>query len=168
LWAPEYLPLDEQHPSKPRDPYGLSKLVGEQIADSFSFGRSDMTISSLRFPGINFDLSYESFKERWRNPAARASGFWTYIDARDAATACRLALEAEFQGHQVVIAAAPTSSMKQPTLDLVQEFLPPVPTMKQCDNPHWSCVDSTKAATMLGFTAQHVWQNYLGNDVGSA
>ena len=162
LWAPDYLPLDEQHPSKPRDSYGLSKVVGEQIASSFSFAQSDLTISSLRFPGINFDLSYESFKERWRNPAARASGFWTYIDARDAAAACRLALEAKFQGHEVFIAAAPTSSMKQPTLDLVQEFLPRGARIKEFPNKHWSCVNSTKAATTLGFTAQHVWQNYLG------
>lgn len=168
LWPPEYLPLDEQHPSKPRDSYGLSKVVGEQIASSFACAQPDVTLSSLRFPGINFDLSYESFKERWNNPSARANGFWTYIDARDAATACRLALEAEFHGHEVFIAAAPTSSMKQPTLDLVTEFLPPGARIKECSDKHWSCVDSTKAAKMLGFTAQHVWQNYLGSDGGGA
>jgi nucleoside-diphosphate-sugar epimerase len=162
LWAPDYLPLDELHPSKPRDSYGLSKVVGEQIASSFAFARSDLTISNLRFPGINFDLSYESFRERWKSPAARASGFWTYIDARDAAMACRRALEAKFNGHEVFIAAARTSSMKQATIELVQEFLPPGARIKESANKYWSCVDSTKAATMLGFSAQHVWQNYLG------
>ncbi|MGC9050869.1 NAD-dependent epimerase/dehydratase family protein [Pyrobaculum sp.] len=30
---PEYLPIDERHPTKPKSPYGLSKLVGEQIAE---------------------------------------------------------------------------------------------------------------------------------------
>jgi nucleoside-diphosphate-sugar epimerase len=34
LWPPEYLPLDESHPSKPQDSYGLSKVLGEKIADS--------------------------------------------------------------------------------------------------------------------------------------
>lgn len=38
LWAPDYLPLDESHPSKPQDSYGLSKVVGEQIADSIVTG----------------------------------------------------------------------------------------------------------------------------------
>ena len=95
LWAPDYLPLDENHPSKPQDSYGLSKVLGEQIADSIVSVHPDMTVSSLRFPGVNFDLGYESFRERWRNPATRANGFWTYIDARDAATTCRLALEAK-------------------------------------------------------------------------
>ncbi len=85
LWAPDYLPLDEEHPSNPQDSYGLSKVLGEKIADSIVSVHKDMTISSLRFPGVNFDLSYESFRERWRNPSSRANGFWTYIDARDAA-----------------------------------------------------------------------------------
>jgi nucleoside-diphosphate-sugar epimerase len=162
LQAPEYLPLDEHHPSKPQDPYGLSKVVGEQIADSFASLYPDMTIGSLRFPGVIFDLTYESFKERWQNPAARANGFWTYIDARDAATACRLALEANFHGHQVFIAAAPTSTMTQPTFDLVRQFLPAGAKINKTSGSHWSCVDSTKAANVLGFRAEHVWQKYLG------
>jgi nucleoside-diphosphate-sugar epimerase len=82
------LPVDEAHPSTPQDSYGLSKVLGEQIADSIVSVQRGMTVSSLRFPGVNFDLSYESFRDRWRNPATRASGFWTYIDARDAAMTC--------------------------------------------------------------------------------
>lgn len=80
---PEYLPLDENHPSRPHDPYGLSKLVGEQIADSLALLHADMTISSLRFPGVVFDRSYESVRERWQDPGARAKTSWAYIDARD-------------------------------------------------------------------------------------
>ncbi|HEU4341597.1 MAG TPA: NAD(P)-dependent oxidoreductase [Candidatus Binatia bacterium] len=161
LWAPEYLPLDENHPSRPQDSYGLSKLVGEQIADSIVSVHKQMTVCSLRFPGINFDLSYESFRDRWKNPAGRASGFWTYIDARDAAEACRLALEANFGGHEVFIAAAPTSSMTQPTLALIDKFLPKGAKVKETPGKHWSCVDSSKAGKVLGFKATHVWQNYL-------
>src|SRR4026209_1165823 len=57
LWAPEYLPLDEDYPSTPQDSYGLSKVLGEQMADSIVSIHSDMTVSSLRFPGVHFDLS---------------------------------------------------------------------------------------------------------------
>jgi nucleoside-diphosphate-sugar epimerase len=161
LWPAEYLPLDEKHPCKPQDCYGLSKVVGEQIAESIATVHRNMTISSLRFPGINFDLSYQSFKDRWKNPAARASGFWTYVDARDAAVACRLALRAKFKGHEVFIAAAPKSAMTQPTLDLVKEFLPKGTKINKVSGKHWSCVDSTKARNILGFNANHVWQDYL-------
>jgi nucleoside-diphosphate-sugar epimerase len=161
LWAPEYLPLDENHPSKPQDSYGLSKVLGEQIADSIVSVHRDMTISSLRFPGVNFDLAYESFRERWRNPASRANGFWTYIDARDAAATCRLALEAKFTGHEVFIVSAEKNCMIQPTLELVKKFLPEGAKIRKVGGTHWSCVDSGKACRVLGFKPQHVWQDYL-------
>lgn len=161
LWAPDYLPLDESHPSLPQDSYGLSKVLGERIADSIVSVHKEMTVSSLRFPGVNFDLSYESFRERWRNPASRASGFWTYIDARDAAVTCRLALEAKFKGHEVFIASAPKNCMIQPTLELVKKYLPKGAKIKKVSGTHWSAVDSTKARRMLGFKPQHVWQDYL-------
>ncbi len=141
LWAPEYLPLDEDHPSLPQDSYGLSKVLGERIADSIVSVHKDMTVSSLRFPGVNFDLSYESFRERWRNPATRASGFWTYIDARDAAATCRLALEAKFKGHEVFIASAPKNCMIQPTVELVKKYLPKGARLKKVAGTHWSAVD---------------------------
>jgi nucleoside-diphosphate-sugar epimerase len=161
LRAPLYLPLDENHPSKPQDSYGLSKVLGEQIADCIVTVHKEMTISSLRFPGVNFDLSYESFRERWRNPQSRASGFWAYIDARDAAMTCRLALEAKFTGHEVFIASAPKNCMIQPTAELIKEYLPKGAKIKKMSGTHWSCVDSAKARRMLGFEPQHVWQDYL-------
>ena len=161
LWAPDYLPLDESHPSKPQDSYGLSKVVGEQIADSIATVHKDMTISSLRFPGVNFDLSYASFRDRWSNPQTRASGFWSYIDARDAAIACRLALEVNFRGHEVFIASAPNNCMTQPTLELIRNYLPQGAKIKQVSGTHWSCVDSAKAQRILGFKPSHVWQDYL-------
>jgi nucleoside-diphosphate-sugar epimerase len=164
LWAPDYLPVDEKHPSKPQDVYGLSKVVGEQVADSFVTIHPDMTISSMRFPGVNFDLSYESFRERWKIPAARASGFWTYIDARDAARACRLALEAKFYGHEVMIASAPMSCMIQPMRDLVAKYLPQGAEIRNVSGEHWSGVDSTKAHKLLGFRPGHVWQDYLSGE----
>jgi len=161
LWAPLYLPLDENHPSKPQDCYGLSKMLGEQIADCFAAIHKEMTISSLRFPGVNFDLTYESFRERWRNPQSRAHGFWTYIDARDAAMTCRLALEAKFTGHEVFIASASKNCMIQPTLELIKAYLPKGAKVKKLSGSHWSCVDSAKARRMLGFEPQHGWQDYL-------
>jgi nucleoside-diphosphate-sugar epimerase len=161
LWPARYLPLDENHPSTPQDSYGLSKVLGEQIADSIVSVNAEMAVASLRFPGVNFDLSYESFRERWRNPKSRASGFWTYIDARDAAAACRLALTAPFKGHEVLIAAAAKNCMVQPTLELIETYLPPGATIQSSQDTHWSCVDSGKAGRLLGFKPEHLWQHYL-------
>src|SRR2546421_26048 len=35
-FAPDYLPIDESHPVRPQDAYGLSKEVGESIARSYT------------------------------------------------------------------------------------------------------------------------------------
>lgn len=158
---PEYLPLDEQHPSRPQDPYGLSKVVGEQIADSTSIVHPDISISSLRFPGVVFDFSYNLVRERWKDPGARANTSWAYIDARDAAIACRLALEAEFNSHEVMIVAAPASSMREPTVDLIGQYLDKGIPVKTARTGNWSGVNSAKAEKILGFQAQYGWENSL-------
>ncbi len=159
-FLPDYLPLDENHPCKPQDPYGLSKLVGEKVADSVA-AVHETSICSLRFPGINFDLSYESFAERWQDPSVKPGRFWSYIDARDAASACRLALETALSGHEVLLAAAPTSTMREPTDELMRRYLPGVKKARSDLDGNWSGVDSTRAQELLGFEAEHVWENYL-------
>lgn len=157
---PKYLPLDEDHPCQPTDSYGLSKLVGETIADSFAT-QTGASIASLRLPGINFDPEFRLIKERLSNPWYRLPGFWTYIDARDAARACRLGLEAGPPGHIIFNAAAPTSNMREPTDDLLKQYLPSVKKNKNGLVGNWSGMDSSKAERILGFRAQHVWERYI-------
>lgn len=159
-WIPDYLPLDESHPCRPQDPYGLSKLVGEQIAECF-VASSDIKVASLRLTGINFDLSYQGFTEQWKNPRVKLGTFWTYVDARDAAMACRLGLESDLKGHEVFNIAAPTSRMRESTDDLIRRFLPGIKTIKEGFTGNWSGLDSSKAEALLGFKAQHVWEKYL-------
>jgi nucleoside-diphosphate-sugar epimerase len=161
---PEYLPLDERHPCVPADPYGLSKLVGERLAEAFA-GLGSASIVSLRFPGVNFDPSFASFPARWTSPRG-PRGFWTYIDARDAARACRLALEMAPPGHHLLNAAAPNSSMPEPTEDLIRRHLPSF-AGSLCPPPglnHWSGMNSDQAERVLGFRAHHLWSDYLTPD----
>ena len=160
VWPPDYLPLDEHHPCRPQDPYGLSKLLGEKVADGFA-ASGRLSVLSLRLPGINFDLSYASFPERWKNPGARLGGFWSYIDARDAAMAFKLALEADLSGHHVLNVAAPTSTMREATVDLIEKYIPGVKRAEEGLTGNWSGMDSSKAKSLLGFKAKHTWEKYL-------
>ena len=155
------LPLDEKHPCKPQDPYGRSKIVGEMIADSFA-AIHETSVCSLRFPGINFDPNFQGFSERWQDPSIKLGRFWSYIDARDAASACRLALEAPLRGHEVILVAAPTSTVRQATDDLMRLYLPGVKKARPNLNGNWSGVSSVKARELLRFEAKYVWENYVG------
>ena len=149
---PDYLPIDEDHPLRPQDPYGLSKLVGEKLCDAASL-KDGMQIASLRFSGIYTEEHRALLIERRKNPIIRGTGaLWSYIDVRDAARACRLALEANFAGHQTFNLCAPDTIMDMPTAGLAAKYLPQVQAVRKADG-RWSGYDTAKAEKLLGFRA---------------
>ena len=152
--VPECLPVDEAHPLAPQDPYSISKLVGERICDAFA-RRSEMQIASLRFAGISADLTQQNLLERRKNPLRWAGPLWTYIDVRDAAVACRLAVEKDFSGHEPFNICAPNTIMTGPTLELAKEYFPDVKVRAPLEG-NWSGYDCKKARDLLGFTARYL------------
>ncbi|MBA2689734.1 MAG: hypothetical protein H0U63_02905 [Burkholderiales bacterium] len=93
-----------------------------------------------------------------KDPAYRRAGFWTYVDVRDAAAACRLAIEATFSGHRIFNVAAPTSNMREPTQELIRRFFPELNDIRSEQDANWSGLDSTRAERELGFRARHTWE----------
>ncbi len=152
--VPEYLPVDEAHPLAPQDPYSISKLAGERICDAFA-RRSEMQIASLRFAGISADMSQQNLLERRKDPLRWAGPVWTYIDVRDAAVACRLAVERDFSGHEPFNICAPNTIMAKPTAELAKEYFPDVKVRAPLEG-NWSGYDCKKARDSLGFTATHL------------
>ncbi|MBZ0304325.1 MAG: NAD(P)-dependent oxidoreductase [Anaerolineae bacterium] len=90
---PAYVPLDEAHPLRPINVYALSKMAGEQMADYF-VANHGLTILSFRFTGVRSPDILAREVEEVREDAARGiSQLWMRTDARDAAAACRQAVE---------------------------------------------------------------------------
>ena len=152
--TPDYLPIDEQHPLQAQDPYGLTKLVGEKLADALS-QKSGIPIASLRFSGIYTDMHRAQLLERKQNPLIRGTGaLWSYIDVRDAARACRLALEANFAGHQAFNICAPDTIMDERTQELVSRYLSQVKDLRNGLDGRCSGYSVAKARAVLGFEAK--------------
>ena len=127
---PDYLPVDEDHPLRPQDPYGMTKLIGEKLCDAFG-QKTGAQVASLRFAGIYTEAHRSMLLERKKDPFARGTGaLWSYIDARDAARACRLALEADYGGHQAFNICAPSTIMDTPTRELIARYLPQVTDLR--------------------------------------
>jgi len=162
MWAPDVLPLDEGYPCKPQDPYALSKVFGEQLADSFVL-QSELTVASLRFSGVNFELTYATLPERWANPGVKLGTFWSYVDARDAAVAARLAIETPLVGHQVFNIGADSSRYREPTAELIKKYLPGT-SIAEGFSGAFGGLDCSRAKSILGFRARHIWQEYLRPD----
>lgn len=156
-----YVPIDEAHPKAPQDAYALSKTLGEDIAEAFlrrMAGR--LSVVSLRFPWIHTpDTFREEVLHYQEDPAGGAANLWTYIDTRDVARACRLALEADISGHEAFFVAARNSFMKDDTAALVREFYPEA-EIRSALVGNQSLLDTSKARAMLGYEAKHSWEDY--------
>jgi nucleoside-diphosphate-sugar epimerase len=148
---PAYLPVDEDHPLRPQDPYGMTKLIGEKLCDALS-QKTGVQVASLRFAGIYTEAHRTMLLERKKNALARGTGaLWSYIDARDAARACRLALEAEFGGDQAFNICAPSTLMDTPTRELIARYLPRVTDLRNGLDDCGSGYSIEKAKGLLGF-----------------
>jgi nucleoside-diphosphate-sugar epimerase len=148
---PAYLPVDEDHLLRPQDPYGMTKLIGETLGNALS-QTAGAQVASLRFAGIYTEAHRSMLLERKNNPIARGTGgLWSYIDARDAARACRLALEAEFGGHQPFNICAPSTIMDTPTRELIARYLPRVTDLRSGLDDRASGYSIDKAKRLLRF-----------------
>ena len=92
-WLPDYLPVDEEHPIRPQDPYATAKHFGEQLMDG-AVRRSDITCVSIRPSWVQWEGNYETNLGPWMREPGPSEGFWAYIDVYDLADAIRLAAEA--------------------------------------------------------------------------
>jgi nucleoside-diphosphate-sugar epimerase len=121
---PLFAPIDETHPLLPNWSYALGKRVGETMADEFARWHASLAIVSLRFSNVYVAEDYAALPQIQTDPASRKWNLWSYIDAEDAAEACRCALEAKTTGHEAMIIVAADNLMGRPSRDLMAEHFP--------------------------------------------
>lgn len=93
--SPDYVRMDESHPLHPLNCYAESKIAGESAAEYFS-NNYGLSIASFRFMGVRLpDQIGEDIEKIKQDPASGRWLLWTRTDARDAAEACRLAVEVD-------------------------------------------------------------------------
>ena len=156
---PAYAPIDEEHPPLPQSSYALSKLLAEEAARQLH-RRSGIPYVSLRFSNIMEPHDYERFPSFWNDPTLRRWNLWGYVDARDVALSCRLALAAEGGAEHFIVAAADTV-MNRPSAELMAEVYPSVP-YRPTGGEFDTLLSIAKARTLLGYTPQWSWRDHVG------
>jgi nucleoside-diphosphate-sugar epimerase len=156
---PKYVPIDEDHFPYPTSTYALSKQVGEVIAEQYA-NWSDMTFAGMRFSNVMVPNDYQEFPTYWSDPLKRVSNLWAYIDARDAAQACRLSLAADFKGSENFIITSPDTVMNRPTMGLLSEVFPKVSVRRELKGFETPLLND-KARRMLGYNPTHTWRETI-------
>ena len=158
-FAPQYVPLDEDHPQLPQDCYGLSKVVDEIAGDMFN-RREHMQVVSLRFCAIIAPDRYKVFLQDVHTPEKKMRLLWNYIDARDAASACRLAIEAEGLRSVSLNIVSDTTCMDVRSMDLLKACYPDVEIRREIAG--FDAVSSNeKAKKLLHWKPVHHWRDQI-------
>ena len=158
--TPQYVPSDEHHPCTPTYPYSLCKLLEEEMARQFARW-SSTTYIGLRLSYVMPPGDYKYLPDSlWKNPADASPYLWAYVDARDVAQMCRLALESDVSGAEVFNASAADTLQPQPSEELMAEFFPDVP-IRHPIATYETLFSYNKARRMLGYEPQHSWRDHL-------
>ena len=156
---PAFAPIDETIEPHPESSYSLSKLVGETMATQFA-RRSRIGFVGLRISNIMEPEDYALFPTYWGDARIRKWNLWGYVDARDVATAARLALDAKIDGSEICIVAAADTMMTRPSADLMAEVFPTVPLRRQVKGRE-TLLAIDHARQLLGYEPTHRWADHV-------
>jgi nucleoside-diphosphate-sugar epimerase len=155
-FIPDYLPIDEEHPLRATDAYGLSKAAGEAIAARFS-ERHGLETIALRHV---WTIVPQEWIELWKHGGKR-HGRWihyAYLDVRDAAAAARRALEIPAPGHTVLYIAADDSCAPAPLAELLPRLRPAIGEKAAGLVGARSAISNARAKSLLGWQPVHTWR----------
>jgi len=173
-FTPDYFPLDEKHPCKPDDTYGMSKMIGEKLCYGYS-RKYGISIICLRLATIVYPGSDDA--KRWVSNVEDPEftlmpdrvpikdSIWAYVDARDVAQAFRLALEKQDLRYEIYNIGAEDVFSQVDSLDLIRRYYPDVKMISNKERflteKKKALFDITKAQKELGYKPKFTWRDHL-------
>lgn len=158
---PAYAPIDEAHPPYPESSYALSKVLAEEMARQLNRW-TRIPFIALRFSNIMETDDYARFPDFWDDVGARSWNLWGYVDARDVAQSCRLALEVDLRRAEHFIVAAADTVMNRPSGELMAAVYPSVP-YEPTAGAYDTLLSIEKARTLLGYEPQYSWRDHVAD-----
>ncbi len=174
---PETLPVTEEHPLRPEDPYGLSKVTAEETAASVARAH-DVPAVSIRPSWIQYPGAYACREAEYVDDLdAGAGNFWSYVDVRDVADLVAATLEGTAGHesgagdanageaaipsgtHEAVNCVAADNALGRPLSELIREVYGELPAEIDVDPDDDRSVYSTrKAERLFGWRPSRSWR----------
>lgn len=171
---PDELPVTEDHPLRPEDPYGLSKVTAEETAGAVA-RRHGVPVVSIRPSWIQYPGAYACREAGYvADRSAGAGNFWSYVDVRDAADLVARAVDdllgddpaVEPGTHEAVNCVAVDNALGRPLLDLLRESYGAVPADYAVDEgDDRSAYAIEKAERLFGWQPSRSWRDAAEEDV---
>lgn len=152
---PPELPITEDHPLEPEDPYGTSKAAGEEVAKMVA-RRDGVDVVSLRPSWVQYPGEYTCLGAR-DDLAAGVGNFWSYIDVRDLASAAVAALETDVGGHEALNIAAADTYLEQPVIEACEAFFGEAPASSLTGLESALSID--RARRVIDWEPRYDWRN---------
>jgi nucleoside-diphosphate-sugar epimerase len=160
-FLPDYVPVDEEHPIRPQDPYALSKYFGELLMDA-AVQRSDIRCISIRPCWVHHEGNYErNLGPQVRDASVLSANLWSYIDVHDLADAIVLAVQSDLPGHEVFYIASPDNVGGRPFAETVRKYYGDQIEIRPLSREDASGISCAKAVKMLGYSPKRSWRDYL-------
>jgi nucleoside-diphosphate-sugar epimerase len=156
---PDFMPITETHPLRAETGYALTKVLGEEEIRQMARWNPGTSFVALRLCHVNDEEDYRAFPALARDPHDRKASLWAYVDTRDVAQACRLALEADVKAADSFIISAADTAKAIPTHDLLAEIFPGV-TVTRTLGEFETTFDHGKARRVLGYEPRYSWRRY--------
>lgn len=154
MW-PEYIPIDEQHPLRPQDPYGLSKVAGELLCAGYS-RKTGMQTICLRPPWVWVPEEKAVYRQLIAEYPQWYKNLWAFIHVQDVARAIQLALEeSNVPTHDVYFICADENWTGQESRTLLGRFYPETKTIAEDFQGKQSLLSNAKAKRAFGFAPRY-------------
>ncbi|WP_435310404.1 NAD-dependent epimerase/dehydratase family protein [Primorskyibacter sedentarius] len=157
---PDYVPVDEEHPTVPHDSYAMSKVCNEACGRSFQ-ARSGIDIYGLRINNVIEPHEYATdFPAYIADPDLRRRNIFAYIDARDLGQMVERCLQTDGLGYEVFNVANDDLSVGLSSAEVIDRYYQGVPVKGEMGK-HETMYSIAKAKEMLGFQPEHSWRDVL-------
>jgi UDP-glucose 4-epimerase len=154
---PDELPVTEAHALRPEDPYGLSKVVTEEVGKTVA-RRDSVSVASLRPSWIQLPGEYPCRDPEYvEDLSAGAGNYWSYVDVRDVVDLVEAALDGDVEGHEAFNCVAPDNALGRPLEELFAEHYGDVPENSSVEGDA-SAYATEKATRLLGWEPTRSWK----------
>ncbi len=171
-WQPDYLPIDERHPTAPWNGYALSKVAVEAIAgmavraygDRIRLGsfRPCYVIAPEEWSGAPTQQGH-TVAERLEKPELSAVALFNYVDARDAGdfVLAWLTHADSIPNGSTFFVGAKDSLARGEIGELIARYRPELAASAGALAPDAAIFSSEQAERLLGWHATRSWRTEL-------